>query len=89
MNAARKATAGGRAVSCLGDSVREAMERYFRDMDGHDPAGLYDLFMSEVEKPLFEVVLENTGGNISRAAQLLGMNRATLRSRLDKYGIDD
>ena len=88
MNAARKTGAGGRAVACLRDNVREAMERYFHDMDGHDPAGLYDLFMSEVEKPLFEVVMENTGGNISRAAQLLGLNRATLRSRLDKYGID-
>ena len=87
MNAARK-TAGGRGVASLSDNVHEAMERYFRDMDGHDPAGLYELFMSEVEKPLFEVVMKNTGGNISRAAQLLGLNRATLRSRLDKYGID-
>jgi Fis family transcriptional regulator len=87
MSAARR-SGGERAVECLGDSVRQAMERYFRDMDGHDPAGLYELFLSEVEKPLFEVVLENTGGNISRAAQLLGLNRATLRSRLDKYGIE-
>ncbi|MBI1732557.1 MAG: Fis family transcriptional regulator [Gammaproteobacteria bacterium] len=63
------------------------MERYFRDMDGHDPAGLYDLFLAEVERPLFEVVMENTRGNLSRAAQMLGLNRATLRSRLEKYGI--
>ena len=88
MNAARKTAVGGRGVASLSDNVHEAMERYFRDMDGHDPAGLYELFMSEVEKPLFEVVMKNTGGNISRAAQLLGLNRATLRSRLDKYGID-
>ena len=88
MNTARKAGTGGRVAASLRDNVREAMERYFHDLDGHDPAGLYDLFMSEVEKPLFEVVMENTGGNISRAAQLLGLNRATLRSRLDKYGID-
>ena len=88
MNAARKAGTGDRVSASLRDNVREAMERYFHDLDGHDPAGLYDLFMSEVEKPLFEVVMENTGGNISRAAQLLSLNRATLRSRLDKYGID-
>lgn len=87
MSAARKGN-NGRGVDCLGENVRDAMERYFRDMDGHDPSGLYELFMSEVERPLFEVVMENTGGNISRAAQLLGLNRATLRSRLDKYGID-
>jgi Fis family transcriptional regulator len=88
MNAARKSGVGSRVVASLRDNVREATECYFRDMDGHDPAGLYDLFMSEVEKPLFEVVMKNTKGNISRAAQLLGLNRATLRSRLDKYGID-
>jgi Fis family transcriptional regulator len=63
------------------------MELYFRDMDGHDPADLYELFLSQVERPLFEVVMENTGGNLSRAAQMLGLNRATLRSRLEKYGI--
>ncbi len=88
MNAARKTGLGSRVAATLRDNVREAMERYFHDMDGHDPAGLYDLFMSEVERPLFEIVIENTGGNISRAAQLLGMNRATLRTRLEKYGID-
>jgi Fis family transcriptional regulator len=44
--------------------------------------------MSQVERPLFEIVMENTRGNISRAAQLLGLNRATLRSRLRKYGLD-
>jgi Fis family transcriptional regulator len=86
MNVARKG-GGERAVACLRDNVREAMERYFHDMDGHDPADLYELFLSQVERPLFEVVLENTGGNLSRAAQMLGLNRATLRSRLEKYGI--
>lgn len=86
MNAARKVD-GERAVACLRDNVREAMERYFQDMNGHDPADLYELFLTQVEQPLFEVVMENTGGNLSRAAQVLGLNRATLRSRLEKYGI--
>ena len=86
MNAARKVD-GDRAVACLRDNVREAMELYFQDMDGHDPADLYELFLSQVERPLFEVVMANTGGNLSRAAQMLGLNRATLRSRLEKYGI--
>jgi Fis family transcriptional regulator len=74
--------------SRLSDSVRDAMERYFTDLDGQDPGDLYDLVMSQVERPLFEIVMENTRGNISRAAQLLGLNRATLRSRLRKYGLD-
>ena len=90
MNAARKSGAA-RAVNGtgLGDSVRDAMERYFEDLNGHDPDDLYDLVLSQVEKPLFEVVMNNTQGNLSRAAQLLGLNRATLRNRLKKYGLDE
>lgn len=93
MTAARRAVdAGGgarrAAPSCLSESVREAMERYFQDLDGHDPGDLYELVLSQVEKPLFEIVLKCTSGNISRAAQLLGLNRATLRSRLRKYGLE-
>lgn len=79
---------GVNGCPCLSDSVREAMERYFTDLDGHDPGDLYELVLSEVERPLFEIVMENTRGNVSRAAQLLGLNRATLRTRLRKYGLD-
>lgn len=74
--------------SGLSDSVKDAIERYFRDLDGHDAGDLYELVLGQVERPLFETVLENTGGNVSQAAQLLGLNRATLRSRLKKYGLD-
>ena len=72
----------------LSDSVKDAIERYFHDLDGHDPGDLYELVLGQVERPLFETVLENTRGNVSQAAQLLGLNRATLRSRLKKYGLD-
>ena len=74
--------------SGLSESVKDAIERYFRDLDGHDLGDLYELVLGQVERPLFETVLENTGGNVSQAAQLLGLNRATLRSRLRKYGLD-
>jgi len=73
---------------CLGENVRDAMERYFRDLDGYEPTNLYELVISQVEKPLIESVIDNTRGNISHAAQLLGMNRGTLRSRMQKYGLD-
>jgi len=72
---------------CLSESVREAMEKYFNDLDGHEPSDLYDLFLAQVEKPLFEEVMAHTGGNVSRAAQVLGLNRGTLRNRLKKYNI--
>ena len=73
---------------CLGSSVRRAMENYFADLDGHDASNLYELFLSQVEKPMFEVVMRITRGNITRAAEILGLNRGTLRNRLRKYGLD-
>lgn len=78
---------GNGSVRCLSDNVREAMEKYFDDLEGHEPQDLYDLFLTQVEKPLFEKVMKHTGGNVSRASQLLGLNRATLRNRLKKYDI--
>jgi Fis family transcriptional regulator len=73
---------------CLSDNVREVMEKYFEDLDGHEPADLYQLILTQIEVPLFESVLEYTDGNVSRAADVLGLNRGTLRNRLDKYDIE-
>jgi len=78
---------GNGTKHCLSDSVREAMEQYFIDLDGHDPSDLYDLIMAQVEKPLIEKVMAHTGGNVSRAAHVLGLNRGTLRKRLKKYNL--
>jgi len=72
----------------LSDSIRQAMENYFADLEGHDASNLYELFLAQFEKPLFEVVMQNTRGNITHAAKILGLNRGTLRNRLKKYGLD-
>ena len=74
--------------SGLSDCVYAAMEKYFADLDGHKAEGLYELVLGQVEKPLFRIVMQQTQGNLSHASQLLGLNRATLRSRLKKYGLD-
>ena len=71
----------------LRDCVREALDQYFARLDGHDTSGLFDLVMGEVEAPLLEVVMRRSGGNLTRAASLLGINRATLRKKLRHYGI--
>lgn len=72
----------------LSDSVRDAMEKYFEDLDGQSPNDLYDLVLSQIERPLFETVMNHTRGNMSKASELLGLNRGTLRNRLIKYGLD-
>jgi Fis family transcriptional regulator len=83
----RQLPRGNGTARCLSDNVRDAMEQYFQDLEGHEPSDLYDLFLTQVEKPLFEKVMDHTGGNVSRAAQVLGLNRGTLRKRLKKYDI--
>lgn len=72
----------------LCEMVRSSLDRYFADLNGEPPANLYELVITQVERPLLERVMQETRGNISRAAQLLGMNRATLRTRLNKHGLN-
>ncbi len=67
--------------------VRKAMDGYFRDLDGERPCSIYDMVISSVEKPLIEVVLHRVEGNQTQAAQLLGLNRNTLRKKIKAYGI--
>ncbi|MEJ2601840.1 MAG: DNA-binding transcriptional regulator Fis [Gammaproteobacteria bacterium] len=71
----------------LSDHTEEALEQYFRSLNGHRPGDLYELVMSEVERPLFRTVLEYTGGNQSEAAVILGINRGTLRKKLKAYSL--
>ena len=69
--------------------VRKTLREYFRDLDGEDPCcGMYDMVVNCVEKPLLEMVLEYAGGNQTRAADLLGINRNTLRKKMQQHGID-
>jgi len=63
----------------------EALRNYLKSLNGHRPAELYQLVMGEVEKPLFKTVMEYTAGNQSEAADILGINRGTLRKKLKNY----
>jgi Fis family transcriptional regulator len=68
--------------------TEEALDRYFASLHGHTPGHLYDLVLREVEEPLFRAVLDYSEGNQSRAADILGINRGTLRKKLKVYGIE-
>ena len=72
----------------LADCVRDALHSYFSKLDGHAPSDLYQMVMEEVERPLFQTVMEHTGGNQTRAAILLGISRSTLRKKLARFDID-
>ena len=68
--------------------TEQALDSYFTSLNGHAPGQLYDLVMREVEEPLFRAVLDYAAGNQSRAADILGINRGTLRKKLKVYRIE-
>ena len=72
----------------LAKCVKRSMERYFKDMNGHKAADLYALVLSEVEKPLLEVVMKHADSNQCRASEMLGINRNTLRKKLKLHKLD-
>jgi Fis family transcriptional regulator len=67
--------------------VRRAIDVYFRDLDGERARGVYDMVINCVEKPLLESVLHRVQGNQTHAAQMLGINRNTLRKKMKAHGI--
>ncbi|MBW6391541.1 DNA-binding transcriptional regulator Fis [Billgrantia antri] len=71
----------------LREAVDAAMRRYFDHLDGGTVTDLYAMVMAEVEAPLLASVLEYTQGNQTRAAEMLGLNRGTLRKKLKQHDL--
>ena len=69
----------------IGRSIERSLNEYFLHLDGEPPHGVYDMVMCHVERALFEAILERAQGNQTQAADMLGMNRNTLRAKLAKY----
>ena len=72
----------------LRECVRSALSSYFKQLDGHAAANIYQMVLVEVEAPLLETVMQYTEGNQTRAAQVLGISRSTLRKKLAQYDLD-
>ena len=66
---------------------RHLMSLFAGEPDGLPPPGLYDRVLAEIERPLFQLTLAATRGNQVRAAEVLGLNRNTLRKRITDLGI--
>ena len=71
----------------LSNAVQKAVANYLQQLNGQDVNDLYELVLSELEKPLLEEVMKYTRGNQTRAANLMGINRGTLRKKLNQYGM--
>jgi Fis family transcriptional regulator len=71
----------------LSDCVKRLLERYFKDLDGEMPTSVYDMVLRNIEKPMIETVLGHAKGNQSLAAEMLGINRNTLRKKMQQLRI--
>jgi two-component system nitrogen regulation response regulator GlnG len=76
------------------DTLSELVERYLAShfashADGIPPPGIHDRVIADVERPLFQITLAATRGNQVRAAEILGLNRNTLRKRITELGIEN
>ena len=69
----------------LEECVRSNLQLYLDDLQGQEPSNMYDMLLRVVEKPMLELVMEQTRNNQSRAAQWLGLNRNTLRKKLVEH----
>ena len=83
---AQAAPAQPQAQSLRG-CVEQAVDNYFKHLDGQDVSNVYEMVLAEVEAPMLEIVLKYTRHNQTRAAQVLGLNRGTLRKKLKQYGL--
>ena len=70
-------------ASEITECVRKSLEKYFKDLDGERPRCVHEMVLKNVEKPMIEVVLQHAEGNQTVAAKWLGINRNTLRKKIE------
>ncbi len=73
--------------SDLAGCVRQSLDEYFLHLDGEKPSAIYDMVVGHVEKPLLEYILNYAQGNQTKAAEMLGLNRNTLRKKMKDHGL--
>lgn len=66
----------------LGELISEKITRFLQEAEDYDLKDLYSIVIEEVERPLIELVLKKSGGNQLKAAEILGINRNTLRKKI-------
>ena len=71
----------------LNHYVANSLDSFFKELNGHAPKDLYGMILEQVEPPLLKATLKYCEGNQSRAASILGLNRATLRKKIRQHKI--
>ncbi|HEY1058123.1 Fis family transcriptional regulator [Limnobacter humi] len=71
----------------ISDCIRSNLDKFFDDLEGESANAVYDMVLSAVERPMLEVVMEKANMNQTIASQMLGINRNTLRKKLQQHGL--
>ena len=71
----------------IDEAVTRSLEKYFKDLEGTPPGSIYDMVIRAAERPMLEVVMRQANGNQLRASEMLGINRNTLRKKLQIHGM--
>jgi Fis family transcriptional regulator len=73
--------------SSLSEHVTKTLEDYFSILENEIPSDVYQMVTQQVEKPMIEFVLKKNNYNQSRTAEMLGINRNTLRKKIQQHQI--
>ncbi|WP_321326439.1 helix-turn-helix domain-containing protein [Thiomicrorhabdus sp.] len=71
----------------LSDQVTLMLNTYFNTLAEQNATDVYDMVIQQVEKPMIEFVLQQTDNNQTHAANILGINRNTLKKKMQKYNL--
>ena len=71
----------------IDETVRKALDHYFKTLGDQTPHALYDMVVSAAERPLLSYVMQRYHRNVTHAAKALGITRNTLRKKLDTHGL--
>jgi len=71
--------------NAIAEVVEKSLNEYFHHLDGEEPDDIYRMVIDNVEKALLANVMQRTDGNQTQAAEMLGINRTTLRSKLKAH----
>lgn len=65
--------------------INTKLERYFQQLNGKQASGVHKMVMQETESVVIKFVLDLSGQNQSQAAKILGINRITLKNKIERY----
>ena len=71
--------------SSLQEVLTQQVHQYLAEMKDKNITDLHSIVLEQVEEPLFKAVIEHSKYNQSKAAEILGLSRGTLRTRLKHY----